>query len=220
MSQFVIAIPSHVQSVSESRSVSSGAAVDLDVSLLDRHLDGDDSAFVQLFTRHNHRLYVYCLKMVGAPEAAEDLTQELWEKVIKLRLDPKPVKNPVGFFLTMARNLSLNYLKARKRLSPFDAMPESAHPTDSIRERSEMEELVVQALAELPFDYREVLILNTYSGYSLEEIAVMLGKSPEAIWKRASRAREKLRAEVVSLVEKQKRKLEALSNMKPTRSLP
>lgn len=206
MSQYVLAIPSHIQGGGHQAQVASiPSAIDLDRELFDRHLSGDDSSFVGLFRRHNHRLYTYCLKMVGSSEAAEDLTQELWEKVIRLRLDPKPVKNPVGFLVTMARNLSLNHIKARKRLSPFDDLPESAHPFDSIRERTEMEELVVQALERLAFDYREVLILNSYSGYSLDEIATMLGKSPEAIWKRASRAREKLRNEVMSLMEQQQR---------------
>jgi DNA-directed RNA polymerase specialized sigma24 family protein len=56
-----------------------------------------------------------------------------------------------------------------------------------------MEELAVAALQELPFNHREVLVLNIYCGYSFEEIATMLGKSPEAIWTRASRARSQLR---------------------------
>lgn len=203
MSQLAIAIPSTVNTRSESyTSTTSTAAVGRDALLLARHLEGDDAAFVELFNRHNNRLFAYCLKMVGRNETAEDLTQELWEKVIRLRLQPKKIDNPVGFFLTMARNLSLNHLKANARISRFDDLPESAHPVDDLRERSEMEEIVVVALAALPMDYREVLILNMYSGYGLDEIAVMLGKSPEAIWKRASRAREKLRAEVMRRMKK------------------
>lgn len=197
MSQLAIAIPLATSTRSERHTPTANTAVGPDTLLLSRHLEGDDSAFVELFNRHNNRLFAYCLKMVGRSEVAEDLTQELWEKVIRLRQQPKSIENPVGFFLTMARNLSLNHLKASARTSRFDDLPESAHPTDDLRERSEMEEIVVAALATLPMDYREVLILNMYSGYGFDEIAVMLGKSPEAIWKRASRAREKLRAEVV-----------------------
>src|SRR4029079_448928 len=108
----------------------------------------------------------------------EDLTQELWEKVIRLRFsENKPVHNPGGFFVRMARNMSLNHLRDHKRTSSLDGLPESSMPVDTTRERTEREEMVVMALAKLPFDYREVLILHTYSGYSLEEIAVMLGKS-------------------------------------------
>ena len=205
MSQLAIAIPSAAHRRSERITQTSGTAIGRDAALLSRHLEGDDAAFVELFNRHNNRLFAYCLKMVGRTETAEDLTQELWEKVIRLRQQPKKIENPVGFFLTMARNLSLNHLKANARTSRFEDLPESAHPAvDDLRERSEMEEIVVAALAALPMDYREVLILNMYSGYGFDEIAVMLGKSPEAIWKRASRAREKLRAEVMKRMEKER----------------
>jgi RNA polymerase sigma-70 factor, ECF subfamily len=172
---------------------------DRDTLLFERHLAGDDAAMVELFTTHNHRLFVYCLKLVGSEAAAEDITQELWEKIVRMRVDPPVVRNPGGFFVRMARNLSLNFIRDRRRLSSLDELGEAVHSADEARERSEMEEIVEMALARLPFEYREVLILNTYSGYNHEEIAAMLGKTPQAIWKRASRAREKLRALVVQL---------------------
>jgi RNA polymerase sigma-70 factor (ECF subfamily) len=211
MSQYLVAIPAFIRSTAGSWTESAPAVEDRDVLLFERHLDGDDAAFVELFNRHNHRLFVYCLKLVGSSEAAEDLTQELWEKVIRLRFsETGPIHNPGGFFVRMARNMSLNHLRDHKRVSSLDSLPESSMPVDTTRERTEQEEMVVMALARLPFDYREVLILNTYSGYSLEEIAVMLGKSVEAIWKRASRGREKLRKEVMAMMEQQNKQLERL----------
>lgn len=178
--------------------------------LLDRYFAGENSALVELYDKHNHRLYLYCLKLLGSPEQAEDLTQELWEKVARLRARPQHVLNPAGFLLTIARNLCFNQLKARKRFSSLDALNDAAHPSYEIRELTELEDLVVSALAELPDDYREVLILNLYSGYRLDEIAVMLGKSPDAIRKRASRARLQLRTMVMEMIEKRGGDLGAL----------
>jgi RNA polymerase sigma-70 factor (ECF subfamily) len=216
MSQYLIAIPSFIRSGGTAWTASSHVAEDRDALLFEQHLAGDDVAFVELFNRHNHRLYLYCLKMVGSAEAAEDLTQELWEKVIRLRFnEAKSVHNPGGFFVRMARNLSLNHIRDRRRLSPLDGLPESALPVDATRERTEREELVVLALARLPFDYREVLILHNYSGYSLEEIASMLDKSVDAIWKRASRAREKLRKEVMTMMEEQNSTMQQMSSRRP-----
>lgn len=174
-------------------------AEDRDTQLFERHLRGDDAALVELFNAHNHRLCVYCVKLVGSAALAEDLTQELWEKVVRMRVDAPSVRNPGGLFVRMARNLSLNAIRDRRKLTSFDELGEAVHPLEERRERSEMEEIVEAALAQLPFEYREVLILNAYSGYNHEEIAAMLGKSPQAIWKRASRAREKLRAIVVRM---------------------
>jgi RNA polymerase sigma-70 factor (ECF subfamily) len=171
-----------------------------DAAYFDRFLAGDDAAFAELFDRHNHRLYVYCLKFLGRPELAEDVTQELWERVVRLRLDPQPVLNPLGFFLTMARNLCVNTQKRARRFSPLADLPEGVLASESTgEERSELEEAVQIALARLPLEYREVLILNVYCGYRFDEIATMLGKPSGTIWMRASRARTKLRKMVLAV---------------------
>jgi RNA polymerase sigma-70 factor (ECF subfamily) len=184
-----------------------------DTMLLDRYFAGENGALVELYDRHNHRLYLYCLKLLGSPEQAQDLTQELWEKVARLRARPQHVLNPAGFLLTIARNLCFNQLKARKRFSSLDAMNDTVHPTYEMRELTEMEDLVVSALDKLPDDYREVLILNLYSGYRLDEIATMLGKSPDAIRKRASRARLQLRTMVMEMIEERGGDLSALESL-------
>jgi RNA polymerase sigma-70 factor (ECF subfamily) len=172
-------------------------AVSADLVLLERFQQGDDAAFVELFDRHNRRLFTYCMKFVGNVEQAQDMTQEFWEKILRLRQRPSTIDNPLAFFLTVARNLCLNHLKARRYHSSLEDIAEMAHPCDRENEMSEKEELILAALDRLPFEQREVLILNIYCGYRFEEIAEMTGKSPEAIWKRASRARKQLREMVM-----------------------
>lgn len=170
-----------------------------DAELFDRFLAGDDRAFIELFDGHNHRLFLYCLKLVGNADQAEDLTQELWERVIRLRQKPQKVLNPTGFLLTIARNLCLNHLRSQRRISSIDDLPENTLPSASMREMSELEELVLIALNELPMEMREVLILYTYSGYRFDEIATMLGKSVDAVRMRASRARALLRKQILEM---------------------
>src|SRR6188508_2942433 len=60
-----------------------------DRELFGAFLDGDDAALVRLFDRHNERLFRYCIQFVGNVARAEDITQELWERVIRLRNDRK-----------------------------------------------------------------------------------------------------------------------------------
>lgn len=182
-------------------SISTSATISDDALCMRRFLAGDDAAFAELFDRHHHRLHVYCLKFTGDAEQAEDLTQELWERVIRLRLSPQEIHTPLAFFFRIARNLCINHLKARRHTSSLDELPESEHPAERESERSEMEDIVQAALAKLPFEYREVLLLNTYCGYRFEEIATMLGKSADSIWMRASRARAKLRKIVTEMME-------------------
>src|SRR5690606_3379985 len=102
---------------------------DLDARIFARFMGGDDSALLELFDRHHHRIFLYCLKIVGNREQAEDLTQELWERVIRYREQPREVQKPVTLMLTIARNLCLNYLKVSRRYSSLEDLPESAHPT-------------------------------------------------------------------------------------------
>jgi RNA polymerase sigma-70 factor, ECF subfamily len=162
-------------------------------TLFEQFLSGDDEAFILLYREHHVRLHTYCLKILGVAAQADDITQEIWERVIRMRSDPPRLRNPAAFLVRMARNLCLDSLKSRRRHFALDLLPESSHPTVVPTDRSEREEIVLAALDKLSFDYREVLVLNHYCGYRFEEIATMLGKSPDAIWARASRARTRLR---------------------------
>jgi len=172
-----------------------------DAQLFDQFLAGDDRAFAELFDSHHHRLYLYCLKLVGNADQAEDIVQEVWERVIRMRKNPQHVLNPTGFLLRITRNLSLNHLRDTKKLTRLDDVLEHHLPTVQMREKSELEELVVICLNKLPLEMREVLILYTYSGYRFDEIATMMGKSVDAVRMRASRARAQLRTMILSMTD-------------------
>jgi RNA polymerase sigma-70 factor (ECF subfamily) len=200
MSHYPLAAPFPVARAHKEYDVSSQADSSDDIVLFEQFLAGDDDAFLKLFRAYNGRLHLYCVKLIGSHVLAEDMMQELWERVIQLRRNPREVRNPLGFLLRMARNLCLDHLKSPKNRSVrLDDLHESAYPSER-GEMSEMEELVLASLEDLPFDYREVLVLNMYCGYRYDEIAVMLGKSPDAIWARASRARTMLRKAVAASI--------------------
>jgi RNA polymerase sigma factor (sigma-70 family) len=170
-----------------------------EATLFERHLSGDDAAFMELFHRWNHKLYLYCLKLVADDKRAEDVTQELWEKIIRLRMNAQKVENPVGLFLKIAKNLCLNSIRARKRETflPGDTEWSAYRNTPA---PSDFEEAVQVALQALSVADREVLVLSVYWGYSMQEIADLMNTSTNAVWKRASRARQKLRQDVLTMV--------------------
>jgi RNA polymerase sigma-70 factor (ECF subfamily) len=177
-----------------------------DARLFASFLAGDDTAAIRIFKKYNRRLFIYCAKMIGSSEQAEDLTQEIWERVIRLRSDPPTVLNPTGFLLRAARNACINHLRSRRHLLPLGDLDEAAHPSYMPGEKeNEMEERVVRGLDKLSLKYREVLVLNVYCGYRFDEIAGMLGKSSEAIWARASRARAQLRTIVADSLARESR---------------
>lgn len=176
--------------------------LDSDARLFARFLEGDDSAFMELFDRHTHRMYMYCLKFVGDRRQAEDLVQDLWERVIRFRSEGKgELDNPVGFLVRVARNLCLNHIRDRKVAASLDQLPDWQHPQAPVKDLSHNEELVIAALPHLPESYREVLILNAYSGYRFDEIAGMLGEPVGAIRTRAWRARVQLGRIISAMME-------------------
>lgn len=177
-----------------------------DASLFASFLAGDDTAAIRIFRKYNHRLFIYCTKMTGSSEQAEDLTQEIWERVIRMRSDPPTVLNPTAFLLRAARNACINAIRSRRHLLPLTELDEGSHPAYHPEENSrEMEERVLKGLEKLSLKYREVLVLNVYCGYRFDEIAELLGKSPDAIWARASRARAQLRTIVAETLARESR---------------
>lgn len=174
-----------------------------DAGLFARFVAGEDRAFVELFEYYHQKVFAACFRLVNDAAAAEDLAQEAFVRLVDQRLKPEPLENPGGFLIRVARNLSLDYLKSRRKLSSFDDLLESEHPREVVDERSERENIVRTELEKLPEIYREVLQLNLFCGYRLEEIATMLGKSPDAIWARASRARSQLRCAVAAALDSQ-----------------
>jgi len=171
-----------------------------DQLLFQRFLRGDDSAFMAMFDRHTHRLYLYCMKFVNNHERAEDLVHDIWERVIRLRGTEQQAPM-LPLLYRIARNLCLNNIRDAKNHASLESLPEGFHPTTTIREMSQHEELVVQALPRLPIQQREVLILHAYSGYSFEEIAEMLGEQVGAVRTRAWRARSQLARLIAAMIE-------------------
>jgi RNA polymerase sigma-70 factor (ECF subfamily) len=156
-------------------------------------LAGDDAAFGEIYREVNPRISAYCYKL--APDVWQDVVQELWERVISLRSkrnSDRDIESPLSFLFQVARNLTVDHFRRSHITEEVteDIAAEEAPPTD-------LETLVLESLERLPFDDREVLVLNIYSGYKFEEIAKIQNRKVDAVWQQASRARKKLREFVV-----------------------
>lgn len=173
-----------------------------DVELFAKCIAGDDAAAVSLFNQYNPRLYAYCVKMLGDRENAKDVSQDVWRRVLNLRRAPVEVRIPFTFLITIARNLCIDSMRARRNVISMDESEAELELLASERPMSQMEEIAVAALESLPDEYREPLVLNIYCGYRYDEIATMLGCTPDAVWQRASRARSKLRRIVAAALDK------------------
>jgi RNA polymerase sigma-70 factor (ECF subfamily) len=159
---------------------------------------GDSCAFDAAYDSYRAPLYAFLVRLTGSVHLAEDLLQETW-----LRLARHSRALPAGtelrpWLFTVARNLYRSHrrwaLLDAGRLRELGLLPgaSSAGPFEATAESEARRELEA-ALAVLPLEQREVLLLCSVSGFEPSEAAGILGISPEAARQRLARARGRLR---------------------------
>ncbi|MCB9741816.1 MAG: sigma-70 family RNA polymerase sigma factor [Alphaproteobacteria bacterium] len=166
-----------------------------DDALMARYAQGGDpDAYAELFRRHAPRVNAYFLRGVGDPEAAGDLTQQTFLHVHRARRDFRPGSAFRPWLYTIAANLRRMHFRRRSR-KPEAAWDPDRHgvPEVSPEASSPEQRLLRRALAELPDGQREVVLLHWYEGFSLKEVAEMIGASHSAVKVRAHRAYAALR---------------------------
>lgn len=155
----------------------------------------------QLWTNHSARIYRYLYRLTGSAGTAEDLTQETFLQAIRdLRRLPGRPDNESAWLYRIATNRATDHFRRRQRFAwlPFlgDRIGGAApDPAEAVAEN----DLVFRALARLPRETAAMLLLRDGEGFTMLEIAAMLGGNYEAVRKRLARARETFRAEYLRL---------------------
>lgn len=144
---------------------------------------------MELFERFHLPIYRYLLRMTGRGDVAEDLTQEVFLRVVRGADGYQARDHEAGWLFRIARNLLTDWQRrcAREPESPGAGEPAAEPGHDlgiSIR----------QALARLPAEEREAFLLRAIGGFGHEEIAALVASTPAGSRSRIFRARSKLRA--------------------------
>lgn len=176
---------------------------DSDVLLMRRLAQGEDLALNQLIDRWKDRVAAFLLRMVGDHATAMDLTQETFVRLYSSRGRYQPKAAFSTYLFHIAANLARSQARWRKRhpTVPLEGenglmRHESVDSSPAPDEKADLHEkaLVVDgAIANLPQDQREALLLFTVEGLSQSEVASALGCSPKAVEVRVYRARQALR---------------------------
>jgi RNA polymerase sigma-70 factor (ECF subfamily) len=135
----------------------------------------------------------------GQRELAEDVTQEVWLRAVRdWRRNGVP-DNPLGWLVTVARNLMLNDLR-RRAMVPLDSITAAevlaAVENNTVSDSAEVASLVGQALTRLPTAEARLLESFHYDRFKMSQIAELYGISERAVEGRLRRARERLRREL------------------------
>ena len=172
-----------------------------DSALMLRYQDGDVAAFEILYRRHKDPVYRYLLRLCGQAEAAEDVFQEVWGKIIKARGSYRPTAKFTTYLYRVAHNCFIDYIRRNKRHSGNTVLDPEQHgdgaeSLELATERSLARERLDAALVELPDEQRDAFLLREEGGLSVDEIAAVTGCNRETAKSRLRYAVNKLRAAI------------------------
>ena len=172
-----------------------------DETLMLAYAAGRVAAFEQLYARHRARLYRFLLGQLRDGALADDLFQDIWQRVIAARAGWTPDASFASWLYRIAHNRIADHWRAQQYRPPA---PENADertaripdPDTPERTLSEFEQRrgMQLALDELPDEQREVIMLRLEQELTLEEIGAITGVGRETVKSRLRYAMDKLRA--------------------------
>lgn len=164
---------------------------------------GDAAAFEPLYARHRVRLYRYLLRQLRDGALADELFQDVWQKVIAARAGWTPDATFATWLYRIAHNRLADHWRALQHRppAPGDADERTARvpdPDTPERQLSEFEQRrqLQLALDALPPEQREVIVLRLEQELTLEEIGEVTGVGRETVKSRLRYAMDKLRAQL------------------------
>ena len=153
-----------------------------------RYRQGETRAFDALFRRHATRVHAFLLRHTRDRARADDLLQATWLKVHRARETFRDGERFTSWLYTIANNARRDEGRQKARdqsdLTREGQLPEAPQKVEGDAADAE---LVRLALAKIPEQYREVIILHRWHDLGFGEIASVLGTTEGAIKLRAHR---------------------------------
>jgi RNA polymerase sigma-70 factor (ECF subfamily) len=162
--------------------------VEVDRELVEAAQAGDRWALEELVRRTHRSVYTCALRLVGNPDDAADVTQDVYLRVVRKLGGFRHEASFSTWLNRVTTNVAMSTLKRRTRRFAVEgaAVPEAV----ALARRLEL------LVAGLPEGQRQVLVLRDVYGQSTEEVANAMGLTPGAVKVRLFRARERLKAEL------------------------
>jgi RNA polymerase sigma-70 factor (ECF subfamily) len=153
-----------------------------------------------LFVEHHRRLFQYFCRAVGHAETARDLTQDVFLRVSRVSDRPSGSGPVRAWLFHIARNLALDYHRARlRRPEVAPLVDQGTHPASQ-----DVGVAVNQALSSLDALDRDVFLMREVAGLGYEEIARACELTPDAVRSRIHRTRLLLRERLAAPIATQR----------------
>lgn len=176
-----------------------------DSDLMVKFQQGNANAFALLFESYRGPVFNFIYRMLNSQQdAAEDLLQEIFVKVIKAKDYYEPRAKFSTWLFSIARNHCLNYIKSRRYaqglntvslnaeghdgVSLMDVLPDE-HRVPGSLEQKETQALMEQCIATLPDELKEVFLLRAVEGLPHDDVSRILRQNPATVRTHYHRAR-------------------------------
>ena len=178
--------------------------------LVQRCAAGDEQACVDLVNEHQRMVYQLGLHLLGDPEEARDLSQEVFLRVFRTigrfrghsalrtwiyRIVINQARNRQRWWKRRHRSEQVSLDEHLEQFGDASSPVERRTP-DRVFGQKELASQIWRALENLPFEQRTAIILREIDGMSYDEIAFSLGVAVGTVKSRLTRAREALRAQL------------------------
>ncbi len=178
--------------------------------LIQRCAAGDEQACVDLVNEHQRMVYQLGLHLLGDPEEALDLSQEVFLRVFRTigrfrgqsqlrtwiyRIVINQARNRQRWWKRRHRSEQVSLDEHLEQFGDVSTPVEYVTP-DRVLGQKELASRIWDALDRLPFEQRTAIILREIDGLSYEEIGFSLGVAVGTVKSRLTRAREALRAQL------------------------
>lgn len=168
-------------------------------SLLASIADGDEKSFALFFEEHQKKVFSIAYYFTQSTVRAEDVVQDVFVKIWNSRHQLTGILNMEGWVATLARNYSLNELKrvANERIKEEkykNYLPTEVLLPAHLLISKELKKNIHEALNHVTEQQRAVFIYSKMEGRNRQEIAAILGLSPNTVKMHLVRASRFVRA--------------------------
>ncbi|MDY3978726.1 MAG: RNA polymerase sigma factor [Tidjanibacter sp.] len=162
-----------------------------------------EAEFLDKFLPLKDKFFRFALSIVGDTADAEDIVQDLYERLWEYRRRVEECSNGEAFAMSTVRNLALDKLRRRKvRLNKVDEIKNiSEREVGNRGENFDLTAIIDQIIASLPSKQQQVVHLRDVEGYDTDTIASIVGMECATVRVTLSRARTKIKDELQKTME-------------------
>ncbi|MBO1320176.1 RNA polymerase sigma factor [Acanthopleuribacter pedis] len=169
-----------------------------DQALVQRFLDGEESAFTQITLKYRKQVYAVAYRFTRNHAEADDLTQETFIRAYNGLANFRQEASLKTWLLKICTNLSINLTRSgRVTKDSGDAVEDHDHGKGAVSEarliQEQRHEELYAAINQLPPKQKETLLLKTFQDMTCEEVAKIMKCSPGTVKANVFNAVKKLR---------------------------